>query len=86
MLVTLRRLVQEISAAASLDEALTLLVQRVKAAIPVDACSVYLLDVASDRYVLMATEGLNPASIGQVRLDGMKVSSGWLGNARSRSI
>jgi len=68
MLVTLRRLVQEVSAAASLDEALALLVQRVKAAIPVDACSVYLLDVTSDRYVLMAAEGLNPASTGQVSL------------------
>ncbi|MFO1432701.1 MAG: phosphoenolpyruvate--protein phosphotransferase [Candidatus Competibacteraceae bacterium] len=68
MRVTLRSLVQEISAAAGLDEALVLLVQRVKAAIPVDACSVYLLDAVSDQYVLMAAEGLNPAAIGQVRL------------------
>lgn len=68
MLTTLRRIVQEVSAATRLDEALAIIVRRVKECLPVDACSVYLTDMESDQYVLMAAHGLNPSSIGQVRL------------------
>lgn len=68
MLVTLRRIVREVGTASNLDEALEIIVRRVKECLPVDACAVYLLDVPNQQYVLMAAEGLNPASIGRVRL------------------
>ena len=54
MLVTLRQIVQEVSAATHLDDALGIIVHRVKEALPIDACAVYLTDVESNQYVLMA--------------------------------
>ncbi|MGD8558573.1 MAG: phosphoenolpyruvate--protein phosphotransferase [Gammaproteobacteria bacterium] len=68
MLDTLRRIVQEVNAAKDLDEALQIIVMRVKAAMDVDLCSVYLTDHSRKQNVLMATDGLNPASVGKVRL------------------
>ena len=68
MLNTLRRIVQEVNAAQDLAQALAIIVSRVKAAMSVDVCSVYLLDGVRDEYVLRATDGLNPAAIGSVRL------------------
>lgn len=68
MLVTLRRIVQEVQATTDLDEAMAIIVHRVKEARPVDACAVYLTDEKSHQYVLMAADGLNPSSIGRVRL------------------
>lgn len=68
MLSTLKRIVQEVNAAGDLAQALSIIVTRVKQSMKVDVCSVYLLDPASDDYVLMATDGLNPESVGVVRL------------------
>lgn len=68
MLATLRRIVQEVNAARDLEQALSIIVTRVKQAIRVDVCSVYLLDPSSDAYILMATDGLNPQSVRRVRL------------------
>lgn len=68
MLDKLRRIVQEVNASASLDEALAIIVRRVKAAMAVDVCSVYLTDSVTGQYVLMATDGLNPEAVGRVRL------------------
>ena len=44
MLDTLRRIVQEVNRAENLDQALNVIVTRVKAAVNVDLCSVYLAD------------------------------------------
>jgi phosphotransferase system enzyme I (PtsP) len=82
MLVTLRQIVQEVSAAKHLDEALDIIVHRVKAALPIDACAVYLTDVESDHYVLMAAEGFNPSSIGEVRIDRQEGLPGLVGERR----
>ncbi|MDO8695536.1 MAG: GAF domain-containing protein, partial [Pseudomonas sp.] len=68
MLGTLRRIVQEVNAAADLKAALTIIVQRVKEAMGSHVCSVYLLDPETNRFVLMATEGLNKRSIGKVSM------------------
>ncbi|MDX1656348.1 MAG: GAF domain-containing protein, partial [Candidatus Competibacteraceae bacterium] len=68
MLDSLQRIVQEVSAARDLDEALKLIVARVRAAMHADVCSVYLADQARGEHVLMATEGLEPEAVGQVRL------------------
>ncbi|MCC7412718.1 MAG: phosphoenolpyruvate--protein phosphotransferase [Gammaproteobacteria bacterium] len=68
MLDILRRIVEDVSLAANLDEALGITVGRVRATLSVDVCSVYLFETASGEYVLRATEGLNAAAVGRVRL------------------
>ncbi len=69
MLDILRRIVQDVSNAKDLDQALQLIVNRVKEAMGVDLCSVYLTDGIRQQHVLMATNGLNPESVREVRLD-----------------
>lgn len=69
MLDTLRRLIQEVNVARNLEQALTIIVQRIKQIIDADVCSVYLADSNNEHYVLMATEGLQPEAVGQVRLE-----------------
>lgn len=65
---TLRRIVQEINASVSLHESLDIMVNQVAEAMKVDVCSIYLLDERNQRYVLMASKGLNPESVGHVSL------------------
>ena len=65
---TLRRIVQEINASVSLHESLDIMVNQVSEAMDVDVCSIYLLDERNQRYILMATKGLNPESVGTVSL------------------
>jgi len=67
MLHSLRSIVQEVNAARDMKTALAVIVTRVKHAMQTQVCSVYLRDDKGE-YVLMATEGLNPDAVGQVRL------------------
>ncbi|MGW8311481.1 MAG: GAF domain-containing protein, partial [Thiogranum sp.] len=69
MLDTLRRIIQEVNRAPDLSRALDVIVTRVKQAMAVDVCSVYLVDQDAQQYVMMATDGYSPSVIGQVRLD-----------------
>ncbi|MFC6337092.1 phosphoenolpyruvate--protein phosphotransferase [Pseudomonas sp. CCM 7891] len=68
MLNTLRKIVQEVNSAKDLNAALGIIVLRVKEAMGSQVCSVYLLDPETNRFVLMATEGLNKRSIGKVSM------------------
>ena len=68
MLDTLRRTIQEVNRAPDLQRALAVIVSRVKQAMLVDVCSVYLVDAEHRQYVLMATEGYKPEAVGRVRL------------------
>ena len=72
MLATLRRIVQEVSAAPDLPKALAITVNRIRDTMRVAACTVYLADEDNQNYVLMATVGLNPQAVGQVRLNAGK--------------
>ncbi|WP_137885976.1 phosphoenolpyruvate--protein phosphotransferase [Pseudomonas sp. 2FE] len=81
MLNTLRKIVQEVNSAKDLKAALTIIVQRVKEAMGSQVCSVYLLDPETNRFVLMATEGLNKRSIGKVS---MAPSEGLVGLVGTR--
>ena len=65
MLNLLRKIVQEVNSAKDLKAAFEIC--RVKEAMGSQVCSVYLLDPETNRFVLMATEGLNKRSIGEVR-------------------
>ena len=68
MLELLRRIVEEVNNAPNLDQALSIIVRRVKDAMSADVCSVYLTDEVQEQHVLMATEGLNPDAVGNIRL------------------
>ena len=68
MLETLRKIVQDVDSAPQLQAALDVLVSSVREAMGTEVCSIYLLDDKVSRYVLMATKGLNPESIGVVTL------------------
>ncbi len=68
MLNSLRKIVQEVNAAPSLQAALDIIVVRVREAMGTEACSVYMLDAATERYVFTATEGLNKQQRGRLSL------------------
>lgn len=68
MLASLRSIVHEVNSARSLSEVLDIIVQQVREAMQAGVCSVYLFDESDQRYLLMATQGLRPESVGKVRL------------------
>jgi phosphotransferase system enzyme I (PtsP) len=69
MLEILRRIIQEVNSAPDLDQALNIIVQRVRESVGVDVASVYLKDIEHEQYVLSATEGLRKNAVGRVRFD-----------------
>jgi len=68
MLDILRRIIQEVNAARDLEAALSIIVKRTLEAMGTQVCSVYLLDETNEQYLFMATQGLNQAAVGKVRL------------------
>ena len=68
MLAKLQEIVQRVNAAAGLQEALEIIVHRVKATMDTGVCSVYVRDPTASQYVLMATEGLNQSAVGNIRM------------------
>lgn len=68
MLDMLRAIVQEVNTAEDLGDALDIIVRRVRDAIGTEVCTVYMRDVATDRFVFQATEGLNEEQLGEVSL------------------
>lgn len=68
MLDILRRIVQEVSGAGNIESALSIIVTRVRQALSVDACSVFLVDRAEGTHILMATDGHNLDAVGRVRI------------------
>lgn len=68
MLDVLRKIVLEVDNATSLQTALDVIVSSVREALKTEVCSIYLLDERSNRYVLMASQGLNPDAVGVVSL------------------
>ncbi|PAV25857.1 phosphotransferase system enzyme I (PtsP) [Tamilnaduibacter salinus] len=81
MLSTLRSIVQEVNGARDLQESLDIIVSRVQSAMDTEVCSVYLHDPDSNKYILMATEGLYKEAIGRVS---MSQSEGLIGLVGAR--
>lgn len=69
MLDILRRIVQEVNLAKDLEQALNIIVKRVKSVTGVEVCSVFLFNENDKEYVLMATDGLNAEAVGKIRMD-----------------
>ncbi len=82
MFAQLQRIIQEVNKAQDIEQAVAVIVSRVSSTMGVDVCSVYLFDPDSRRLVLMATQGLNPESIGKVRL---ALDEGLVGLVASRA-
>ncbi len=82
MLDVLQRIVLEVNSAENLNQALEIIVRRVKLALDIDVCSVYLLLSEENRLVLLASDGLNPDSIGRVKLN---LGEGLVGVVARRS-
>ena len=80
MLHSLRKIIQAVSAAEDLQSALKLVVHQVRRAMRTDVCSIYLHFPQTDNYVLMASEGLNQASIGRACLPSGKGLVGLVGH------
>jgi len=80
-LARLQRIVQDASSAASLDEILRIISTQVKEVMSLDVCSIYLMDADSQELVLMCTHGLDPSSVGTVR---MPLGDGLVGLVGSR--
>ena len=78
MLEVLRRLIQDVNAADSLEDALALIVAQVRAAMHTDVCTIYLHDTASQKLVFRATEGLNSEKVGQFGLGFDEGLVGWV--------
>lgn len=69
MIEQLRRIVQEVNSAQDLQNALDIIVRRVREALNTHVCSVFLLDNDLNSHVLMASEGLKRESVGHVSLE-----------------
>ena len=78
MLEVLRRLIQDVNDADSLEDALGLIVAQVKAAMQTDVCTIYLHDKASQKLIFRATEGLNQSKVGQFGLGFDEGLVGWV--------
>jgi len=68
VLDTLHRIVQAVNKAANLQDALILIVERVRESISCDVCSIYLTEDETRANVLRATVGLRAEAVGKVRL------------------
>ncbi|KJS07934.1 MAG: phosphoenolpyruvate-protein phosphotransferase [Gammaproteobacteria bacterium BRH_c0] len=68
MLDSLRSIVQEVNSARDFGSVLDIIVKRVRKTTDTGVCSIYLHDPVSDKYILAATEGLNPEAVGNIRL------------------
>ena len=78
MLELLRRLIQDVNDADSLEDALNLIVAQVRAAMRTDVCTIYLHDKASQKLIFRATEGLNSDKVGQFGLGFDEGLVGWV--------
>ena len=78
MLETLRRLIQDVNGADSIDDALNLIVTGVSRAMHTDVCTIYLHDRVSRQLIFRATEGLNEQKVGEFGLAFNQGLVGWV--------
>lgn len=69
VLNTLRNIIQDVNDASGLDQALSIIVQRIRQVMNADAVAVYFLDEKTNQLVLMASDGYNQKAIGKIRFN-----------------
>ncbi len=78
MIETLRKIVQLVNEADTLNDAVNFIVREVRSAMGTDVCTVYLRDRHNQRLVFRATEGLNKDKVGQFSLGLDEGLVGWV--------
>jgi phosphotransferase system enzyme I (PtsP) len=78
MIARSSQIVKEVNNTTQLAEALALVVKRSRSSTGADACSVYIYDAQSDRFVLMAVEGMIPDEIGKAQASLNEGLVGWV--------
>ena len=69
ILDTLKNIIQDVNDASDLEQALNIIVQRIREVMQVNAVSIYIRNEDNDQLVLMSTDGLNRKAIGKIRFD-----------------
>ena len=73
-----KQIVNEVNQTTHLDEALALVVKRSRSSMGVDACSVYIYDTETDRFILMAVDGVMPDKVGKAQFSRNEGLVGWV--------
>lgn len=81
MLNSLRSIIQEVNTAKDLQVALDITVRRVRESMGTQVCTVYMQDPNTERYILMATEGLDKSAEGKLSLG---IAEGLVGQVAKR--
>jgi phosphotransferase system, enzyme I, PtsP len=79
MLKVLKRIVQDMTTADHLTDALEILVKHVRIAVNSDAVTIYLLDAQQQSYVLVTTDGLNKQAEFKIRIPATEGLIGLVG-------
>ena len=82
MLADWREIIREVSIASNLEEALAILVGRVKDSLPVDAFAVYLIGAEAGQYVLKASDAARSEPTGPIRSGAQAGLLGLVGERR----
>jgi phosphotransferase system enzyme I (PtsP) len=83
LLTELRRIVESMAEANTLEQALQALVSQTRLAMTVDCCSVYVAEPDMRRYRLAATDGLAESAVGRPPCRSSRVSSAWWVSVKS---
>jgi len=78
MITSSKQIVNEVYNTTHLDEALSLIVKRSRSTMGADACSVYIYDTQSDRFILMAVDGAMPEEVGKAHVSRNEGLVGWV--------
>ena len=73
-----RKIVKEVNNTTHLDEALSLVVKRSRSSMGADACSVYIYDTQTDRFILMAVDGVMPDEVDKALVSRNEGLVGWV--------
>ena len=82
MLADWREIIREVSIASNLEEALAILVGRIKESLPVDAFAVYLTGAEAGQYVLKASDAARSEPTGPIRSGAQAGLLGLVGERR----
>ena len=73
-----RQIVNEVNNTTQLDEALPMVVKRSRSSTGADACSIYIYDTQTDRFILMAVDGVMNDEAGKAQVSRNEGLVGWV--------
>lgn len=78
MIASSRQIVKQVDNTTHLDQALSLIVKRSRSAMNASACSVYIYQTQTDRFLLMASDGWMPEAVGKAQVGRNEGLVGWV--------